>query len=153
MPVVGLPTALEVTLDALLQKNHLTSWKITGENDNLVVVIRMKTSPAADNMACPQPAVSPQYFRKKPPSQVNRDRRRAEDRRWAQRQDGKASDNIKSDDELPLFMPTPPSRHAVVHTDTAHQSSNTPHRNVHVKSVVRRPISQSWTQAHAAMNK
>jgi len=42
MPVSGLPFAAEITLDALLQKNVVSSWKITGDrNDSTVFILRL----------------------------------------------------------------------------------------------------------------
>ena len=41
MPVVGLPIALESALRALLNEKLLMSRKITEENQNAVVVIRL----------------------------------------------------------------------------------------------------------------
>ena len=121
MPVVGLPTALEVSLDALLQQHHLTSWKITGDDDSTVVVIRLKADTAHSNMASQQQPVCRQHYRKKAPSQLNRDKRRAEDRRTKTTQNmqdvAQASDSHNND--LPsLFMFTPPTSHSIVHTDT-----------------------------------
>eukprot|EP00745_Piridium_sociabile_P018975 TRINITY_DN28731_c0_g1_i4.p1 TRINITY_DN28731_c0_g1~~TRINITY_DN28731_c0_g1_i4.p1 ORF type:complete len:188 (-),score=34.36 TRINITY_DN28731_c0_g1_i4:214-777(-) len=129
MPVAGLPTALEVSLDALLHQHHLTSWKITGEGESTVVVIRLRNGQAVDNMACQQQQrVTPQYFRKKAPCQVNRDRRRAEERRSAtaaKQEDVKASDDFDSENLQPLFMPTPPRSNTVSNYDTQ-PANNTP---------------------------
>ena len=42
MPVGGLPVAAEITLDVLLQKNAVFSWKVTGNrNDNTVFLLRL----------------------------------------------------------------------------------------------------------------
>ena len=43
MPVSGLPVAAEITLDALLRKNVVSSWKITGDrNNSTVFILRLK---------------------------------------------------------------------------------------------------------------
>lgn len=105
MPVVGLPTTLEVTLDALLQHQVPTSWKVTGEGDATVVVIRLTGQP--------HPAIEqsqPRRYRRKPPSQVNRDRRRAEERRKKAEERTEASEHfVESNEQSPsaLFQPTP----------------------------------------------
>ena len=41
IPVVGLSTVLESALVAMLNEKLLRSWKITEENQNAVVVIRL----------------------------------------------------------------------------------------------------------------
>ncbi|KAL8567286.1 hypothetical protein ACOMHN_023329 [Nucella lapillus] len=91
MPVVGLPTSLEVTLSALLQENKVTSWKICGEGDSTTVVLRLKTDTANSNMASQPPPVTTQCrYRKKSPSSISRNRRRAEERRAVRQDERKA---------------------------------------------------------------
>ncbi|KAL8603058.1 hypothetical protein ACOMHN_015623 [Nucella lapillus] len=130
MPVVGLPTTLEVTLDALLRENHLTSWKVTGESDNVVVVLRLKTGPANTNMACQHTPVAPCYYRKKAPSELQRDRRRAEERRnrAVRHEDCKESESFDSSakDSPCLFVSTPPTSHTALHPDTS-PNNTSPH--------------------------
>ena len=42
MLVSGLPGAAEITTDALLQKNGVSSWKVTGDrNNNTVFILRL----------------------------------------------------------------------------------------------------------------
>ena len=80
MPVSGLPGAVEVTLTALLQDNSVTSWKVAGEGDSTVVVLRLKpANSTTTTMADPvlNRGSQVQYFRKKPPCQVRRDQERA----------------------------------------------------------------------------
>jgi len=48
MPVSGLPVAAEITLDALLQKNVMSSWKITGDCNNSTVFILRLTAQSSD---------------------------------------------------------------------------------------------------------
>ncbi|KAL8576533.1 hypothetical protein ACOMHN_003091 [Nucella lapillus] len=127
MPVVGLPTALEVTLGALLQQNRLTSWKIAGEGDNTTVVIRLKSDTVSSSGTCQQGDVTPQVFRRKPPSSLARDQRRAEERRTAVRQDQqKASDISPTDTSQSLFLPTPPTSIPVSKSNTLLTPNNTP---------------------------
>ncbi|KAL8597780.1 hypothetical protein ACOMHN_004895 [Nucella lapillus] len=128
MTVVGLPTTLEVTLGALLQENHLTSWKIAGEVDNTTVVLRLKTRLSNVNMASQPTPTTPQVFRRKPISQINRDKRRAEEwRRVASRQDEcQASEYFTSGNSQGLFMPTPPETHSVTNTNMLLSPNDTP---------------------------
>ena len=79
MPVSGLPVAAEITLDALLQKNVVSSWKITGDRNNSTVFILRLTAQSSDMNSQPLGLRTVRY-RKKPPSPVLRDERRAEER-------------------------------------------------------------------------
>ena len=79
MPVSGLPVAAEITLDALLQKNVVSSWKITGDRNNSTVSILRLTAQSSDINSQPL-SLRTVHYRKKPPSQVLRDKRRAEER-------------------------------------------------------------------------
>ena len=72
MPVTGLPIAAEMALNALIQGNILSSWRITGGTKFSVVTFRFNM----DNMDENRPAIQPVQYRKKPPSQVARDRKR-----------------------------------------------------------------------------
>ena len=66
-----LPSALESVLGALLKDHSITSWKVTSEGQNPTVVLRLK--PVNDKQDC----VSTHVYRRKPQSQVIRDRQRA----------------------------------------------------------------------------
>ena len=79
MPVSGLPVAAEITLDALLQKNVVSSWKITGDRNNSTVFILRLTAQSSDINSQPL-SFRTVHYRKKPPSQVLRDKRRVEER-------------------------------------------------------------------------
>ena len=87
MTAFGLPTAAGTALQALLHEHFVTSWKIVGSGENLTFVLRL--SPAAidsdtvtsfahthDNKEPPM-----QCYRRKPPSQIRRDQKRAEERK------------------------------------------------------------------------
>jgi len=77
MPVTGLPAAAEMSLNALLTINNVSSWKLVGEGDSTVFVLRLRptqSSSSTTNMANPQPSVC---YRRKPPSQIRRDQNRA----------------------------------------------------------------------------
>ena len=65
------PCALESVLEALLQNHHIHSWKVTSEGINPCVVLRLK--PCNDT----KERVITQAYRRKPQSQIERDRRRA----------------------------------------------------------------------------
>ena len=102
MPVAGLPTAVETSLNALLSENFISSWKIVGEGDTTVFVLRLKPqlSKTTTNMAPPLPI----HYRKKPPSQIKRDNDRAkqrQDQRDKQLQE-KASDLSDSAETLQI---------------------------------------------------
>ena len=110
MPVAGLPAAVETTLNALLTENVVTSWKVAGEGDGAVVVLRLKSSQAntmSTNMATStassrQPSVK--CFRRKPPSQLRRDQERAQQRKANQNQ---ASPSHEHSDEQTFSLKVP----------------------------------------------
>eukprot|EP00745_Piridium_sociabile_P042767 TRINITY_DN865_c0_g1_i1.p1 TRINITY_DN865_c0_g1~~TRINITY_DN865_c0_g1_i1.p1 ORF type:complete len:303 (+),score=67.47 TRINITY_DN865_c0_g1_i1:174-1082(+) len=81
MPVTGLPVTLEKTLTALLTDNTVSSWKIAGESDNTVVVLRLRPATQVSTTTMADPVLNRrtqvEYFRKKAPSQVRRDQQRA----------------------------------------------------------------------------
>ena len=93
MPVEGLPSTLEGALSALIKENPLTSFKIDGRGDNIVVVLRFSTGQPNDTAT--------RRYRLKPPSQLARDERRADITK------GQVSGDRSP---MPLFMPTPPSQ-------------------------------------------
>ena len=96
MPVDGLPPALECVLTTLITNSPLTSFKIDGRGDNTVVVLRFSSEHQNNNMAT-------QRYRIKPPSQIARDRRRAQQRTAEQV-------GAVSTSPTPLFLPTPPTK-------------------------------------------
>ena len=77
MPVIGLPSALECVLSSLLQETSLSSWKVTGNKSDTVIVLRLTGSSDSDIVQTTRPL----QYRRKPPSAVRRDNRRAEVRR------------------------------------------------------------------------
>ena len=86
MEVTGLPVALGTSLNALLSKNSVSSWKIVGgEAETTVVVLRLKpqAEPGENNMACRVDSKTggeglsrQQHYRSKPPSSIRRDQER-----------------------------------------------------------------------------
>jgi len=82
MPVAGLPAAVEMSLNALLSVSTISSWKLVGEGDNTVFVLRMKPaqSSTTTNMANHEQTTTAVHYRRKPPSQVRRDQERARQR-------------------------------------------------------------------------
>ena len=72
MTVTGLPAAADIVLSTLLATETLSSWKVDGNENQTVVVLRFtKGQPfAMDNAQA--------RFRLKPPAQVRRDRKRAQ---------------------------------------------------------------------------
>ena len=85
MPVAGLPAAVEGTLEVLLMENQLSSWKVSREGSKTVVVLRLT---ALTSMA-EHATHTVQQYRRKPPSQQNRDKKRAEEysKRFSQQKD------------------------------------------------------------------
>ena len=73
-----LPIALDVALKALLSCHSVYSWKIATEGQNPTVVLRLR--PETQQSDC-QASVNTVAFKRKPPCQINRDRRRAEEHR------------------------------------------------------------------------
>ena len=103
MPVVGLPTALESALVALLNEKLLRSWKITEENQNAAVVIRL-TEVHTGTAIEPQrnsAAIAQCSDRRRPPSQLRRDKQRAED--FQQKKLSSLQENQGSDTNIDLF--------------------------------------------------
>ena len=101
MPVEGLPSAAESVLNALLKDHHETSFKLEGRGKSNIFVLRLtpfdRTAIAAVNTVT---------YKKKPPSQLRRDRQRAEARKAAVMQQP-ADETVSS--PTPLFFPTPPN--------------------------------------------
>ena len=60
MPVTGLPIAAEMALNALIQGNILSSWRITGGTKFSVVTFRFNM----DNMDENRPAIQSVQYRK-----------------------------------------------------------------------------------------
>ena len=107
MPVSGLPVAVNGVLTDLLQEQALTSWKVVGDTTVTVVVLRFSPADPA-TIATSQPDHSQVTFRKKPPSQVQRDCKRAEERQKARADQASVLDFANC--SMPLFMPTPPAK-------------------------------------------
>ncbi len=116
MPVDGLPRTLETILNTLLQDNTLSSFKIQGKGKQTCVVLRL--SPPAHPKDAEQGQSSSHsdtaVYRRKCPSQVARDRRRAEQHR----------NSVKHNTTAPaspsgLFLPTPPSLYYAKDTESA----------------------------------
>lgn len=74
MPVSGLPKAAEMALNALIEENILSSWKIAGGKTYSTVTLRF-------SMAEYSGPITTAQYRKKSPSQVSRDRKRQSERR------------------------------------------------------------------------
>ena len=79
-----LPIALDTALKALLSCHSVYSWKIAAEGQNPTVILRLRpeTQPSAHENGSRVDTVT---FKRKPPSQIHRDRRRAEE--FKQRRD------------------------------------------------------------------
>ncbi|XP_070182374.1 uncharacterized protein [Littorina saxatilis] len=146
MSVLGLPKTVESILTTIIADHALISWKVTGEGDKPVVVLRFNSADQQDG----EPTLPVGAWRRKPPSQIRRDKKRAEDRRATSRtdetrtenivtqcstesnkrqeQENKASDNIvdsRHTSPCGLFLATPefmpPSQH-----DSTHSCVDTP---------------------------
>ena len=79
-----LPIALDTALRALLSCHSVSSWKIAAEGQNPTVILRLRpeTHESARQDGAKLHTVA---FKRKPPSQINRDRQRAEE--YKQRRD------------------------------------------------------------------
>ena len=90
MPVAGLPAAVEGTLEVLLMENQLSSWKVSSEGSKTVVVLCL-TALTSMTTHTVQP------YRRKPPSQQNRDKKRAEEhnKRFSQQKE-RQTDGLKN---------------------------------------------------------
>ena len=76
--------ALDTALKALLSCHQVLSWRITGDSQYPVISMRLK--PASQQSACQKAEIEETVvFRRKPPCQIQRDRRRAEE--YRQRRD------------------------------------------------------------------
>lgn len=114
MPVVGLPTAAEISLQALLNTAAVSSFKIVGDGRNLTFVLRLQTCDSENNTCAAtdnyRPTATPihQAFRKKPPSQVRRDKQRAQKRRdtLAQASDEQSVEILPSTELCHVFNAT-----------------------------------------------
>ena len=78
MPITGLPVAVEAVLSSLLPTHVLSSWKVAGENDTTVAVLRFKQD---GEQAGTSTEHSRGHWRRKPPSQMRRDQQRAQERK------------------------------------------------------------------------
>ena len=74
-----LPIALESALKALLNHHSIFSWKIAGDGPSLAVILRLRPeTQQGENHVVVHDRVSYMY-RRKPPGQISRDKRRAEE--------------------------------------------------------------------------
>ncbi len=98
-PVIGLPKAVAVALDALLAENKLTSWNISGGNKNVTLKLRFTSGHDHDNC---QPFQ--QTFRSKPPLAVARDKARMG--KWMREKDSRGESGFYSSMNLDNFEDT-----------------------------------------------
>ena len=75
MPVAGFPATVETLLTSLLSTNSLSSWKIAGEPENVVVVLRFRQDGQQPFLRHEQERGQ---WKRKTPSQIKRDRHRTE---------------------------------------------------------------------------
>ena len=79
MPVSGLPVAAEITLDALLQKNVVSSWKITGDRNNSTVFILRLTAQSSGINSQPLSLYVPSFTEPPESSVAGQEESRGED--------------------------------------------------------------------------
>ena len=105
MPVIGLPPRLEQALNMFMREMNVSSFKIDDSGNKAVVVLRLTS---AASVACQPSTVTDNsvMYRRKSPSQIERDRTRAEQHRADTVRKTKAS---PSSSPSGLFLPTPPS--------------------------------------------
>ena len=93
-PAMEFPIALESALKALLNHHSISSWKIAGDGPSLAVILRLRPeSQQGENHGGVLERVS---YRRKPPGQINRDRRRAEE--FRQRRENADNSTEQRDD-------------------------------------------------------
>lgn len=105
MPVTGLPTTLECMLNTALTEMKLSSFKVESRGNNTVVVLRLTTDTTATSTSAAAAAATTNFdsqrdtqmrnqssvFRRKCPSQIDRDRRRAGTHRHEQERKARKS--------------------------------------------------------------
>ena len=79
MEVFGLPKTAEAVLTTLLTEREVSSWKVAGDGDSTVFILRFNSTQRTTG----QPPLHGSW-RRKPPCAIQRDRRRAELRRQGQ---------------------------------------------------------------------
>ena len=100
-----MPKALETVLSALLNNHTVTSWKVAAEpGNNPAVVIRLRPRDSQDG------EINTHFYRRKPASQVRRDRARQADfkRRLEVRYENKEShlSHVKADENPVISVDT-----------------------------------------------
>ena len=75
MPVAAFPATVETLLTSLLSTNSLSTWKIAGEPENVVVVLRFRQDGQQPFLRHEQERGQ---WKRKTPSQIKRDRQRTE---------------------------------------------------------------------------
>jgi hypothetical protein len=89
MPLQGLPTSLENLLHYVLKENKISSFKLECQGEKSVVVLRL-TALTEQEAAMADTSTT---FRRKSPSQVKRDKRRAEQFKASKTKTGESSTN------------------------------------------------------------
>lgn len=74
MTVIGLPTAVETLLTTLLVDHKLSSWKVSAEEQEAVVILRLSSASVCQDGVS---QLHTGHWKKKSPAQVRRDRARA----------------------------------------------------------------------------
>ncbi len=78
MPVDGLPLAVETALMNLLEENNLSSWRIVGGERYAVLTLKFQVAMSEQGERSGHSSVQRVCYRKKPPSQVNKDKLRSQ---------------------------------------------------------------------------
>ncbi len=74
MPIFGLPKVVESAVNSLLESSHVSSWKLTGGDKYATITLRFNMEGGSLGIH------GTQTYRKKAPSQVNRDTKRQQER-------------------------------------------------------------------------
>ncbi len=74
MPVDSFPLAVEKALISLLEENSLSSWRIVGGETYAVLNLKLHVAMSEPGERSGHSSVQRVSYRKKPPSQVNRDK-------------------------------------------------------------------------------
>ncbi|KAL8561584.1 hypothetical protein ACOMHN_024820 [Nucella lapillus] len=151
MPVTGLPATVETALTALLTTNSVSSWKIAGEGDSTVVVLRLKSvdSQMSTNMAEPVlNRTQTEFFRRKSPSELRRDQERARQQKQQKVRPKEADRDMKA-----LCVPNVPDdqpcstdrgvEHIPTHSTDQNKKSAVTHENATSLQLSRAPDNSS----------
>ncbi len=78
MPVDGLPLVVETSRMSLLEENNLSSWRTVDGEKYAVLTLKFQVDMSEQGERSGQSSLQRVCYRKKPPSQVHRDKLRSQ---------------------------------------------------------------------------